>query len=189
MTISFDKNTVASAVKLRYASHSAWTRTSIVGSFFAVVVFWALTLAMLLGFISISQGLTANIIHVTMVVATIVLTVVAVMFGIKIFREEEKDILEITDNDITFKIVKSNCRKLSSVSIPFREIDFVEHITPSAEESPLGRSSLILHDTNEQRVTVPIWTMTNNVLPILDFLKARKVRVIALNDVFHQLSG
>lgn len=178
MKTSPKENTASAEPKLRYVSHLSWKRTSIIASLMAVVIFWMLNLALLLGFVSVAHDLTMHTMNVTAWTATLVLAIVVMTFGFRLFLEEERDILEITNDDITFKIVKGRSRETSIVSIPFRDMAYVEHFTPRSEESPMARNSLILHDTSDHKVTVPIWTMTNNVLPILEFLQTRNVRIV-----------
>lgn len=79
---------------------------------------------------------------------------------------------ELTDSEARLKVKDPRSNQQFIVRMPFSEVSFVEHFTPR------DQVSLVFHGANNRIMEVPIWTMTNDATPAIEFLKSKKLKFI-----------
>ena len=138
--------------------------------------------AWLFSFILIAMGLTALFTasmpvgsSVTLAAVGAAVAIYMVAFTGKFLTDFGKRyIFELTDSEARLKIKDESADDWFIVRMPFSEVAFVEHFTPR------DQVSLVFHSKTDRILEVPIWTMTNDVKPITEFLASRGLNFIRI---------
>lgn len=162
----------AAGVKLSFRSRPRHARPAYIPTLFFSSIAWLAALALIVFGVSDMFAGSINVVNTTVVAAAAVLVAYMVMFSRKFLDDFGKEyIFELTEKEARLKVSGQGLSRGVVASMPFSEVRFVEHYTPR------DQVSLVFHGKNDRIVEVPIWTMTNDASPAVDFLKERGIKI------------
>jgi hypothetical protein len=78
---------------------------------------------------------------------------------------------ELRDNEMRLRVFNKYTQEELFAQMPFSEVHLVEYY------SPRNNAELIFHGADDRIIKVALWSMTDDIAPIIEFLKRKGLKI------------
>lgn len=162
--------------RLCYLSRPRWRRPAFMPTLFLLAASWSFNILLLVNVISALSSHTEHPLVLWLILAVSLIVVGYLAVFTKKYSDDlsRKYEFELSDKEVVLRIDDCVSGRRLFAHMPFGDMSFVEHYTPR------DNASLVFHGLDNRIIEVPVWSMTEDISPIMEILKDKHVQVVQL---------